>query len=53
VASRIHQQILTESEQELKQKPPVHELRDGRRLLSVSSELLKRVTWLAYIFRPH
>jgi hypothetical protein len=50
-AARIHQKVLTEAEQVLNERPPVHELRDGRRLLSVSSEVLKRVATLAYAFR--
>jgi hypothetical protein len=47
VAVRLHARVLAEAEKMLKQPPPVHKLRDGRRLLSVSSEVLQRVTTLA------
>lgn len=50
VAARIHRNMLTAADQALKEPPPVHELRDGRRLLYVSSEILQRVTTLAYAF---
>jgi hypothetical protein len=50
VAARIHHDVLTAAAKTLKEKPPVHELRDGRRLLNVSGEVLQRVTTLAYAF---
>jgi hypothetical protein len=50
VAARIHEKVLTEAEMTLKEKPSVHELRDGRRLLNVSGEVLQRVSTLAYAF---
>ncbi len=50
VAARIHTRILANADLALKQSPPKHRLRDGRRLLYVSSEVLQRVTTLAYAF---
>jgi hypothetical protein len=50
VAQRVHQQVLADADKALDEKPPVHELRDGRRLLYVSGEVLKRVGTLAYAF---
>jgi len=51
VAARIHEKVLAAAEQTLKKKPAVYELRDGRRLLYVSGEVLERVATLAYAFR--
>lgn len=51
VAARIHEKVLAAAEKALKVKPAVFELRDGRRLLYVSGEVLERVSTLAYAFR--
>ena len=51
VAARIHQKVLADAARALKEKPPAYELRDGRRLLYVSQEVLQRVATLAYAYR--
>lgn len=51
VAARIHRNVIAGADKALTEKPPVHHLRDGRRLLSVSVEVLRRVSDLAYAFR--
>jgi Heparinase II/III-like protein len=50
VAARIHRSVLADADKALKKPVAVHELRDGRRLLYVSSEVSQRVTTLAYAF---
>lgn len=51
VADRIHRSVLASAKRALGTKPAVYELRDGRRLLYVSSEVQQRVGALAYAFR--
>jgi hypothetical protein len=50
VAARIHARVFADADKMLKQPAPVHKLRDGRRLLSVSSGVLQRVTTLALAY---
>ncbi|HSP44321.1 MAG TPA: heparinase II/III family protein [Luteolibacter sp.] len=50
VAARIQTRILENADLALKKAPPKHRLRDGRRLLYVSSEVLQRVSTLSYAF---
>jgi hypothetical protein len=50
VAARIHARVLADAEKMLKQPAPVHKLRDGRRLLSVSGDVLQRVTTLSLAY---
>lgn len=50
VAQRVNRKVLADADRALNEKPPVHELRDGRRLLYVSGEVLQRVGTLAYAF---
>jgi hypothetical protein len=47
---KIHQAILTKSEDLLQQEPP-ERIQIGRRLLSVSREYLRRVFYLSYAYR--
>ena len=51
VAERCHKNILTAAEQALKEPAPTHHLRDGRRLLYVSGEVMQRVTTLSLAHR--
>ncbi|MCB1131946.1 MAG: heparinase II/III family protein [Verrucomicrobiae bacterium] len=51
VVARIHRTVLKQAERAMKAKPATYELRDGRRLLFVSGDVLERVTSLAYAFR--
>ena len=50
IAACIHASVLAKAERALKEKPAHYELRDGRRLLYVSREVLERVDSLAYAF---
>lgn len=50
VAARIHARILADADKMLKQPAPVHKLPDGRRLLSVSGDVLQRVTTLSLAY---
>jgi hypothetical protein len=51
LAARIHRSVLADADKALRKPAAIHELRDGRRLLYVSGEVLQRVTTLAYAFR--
>jgi hypothetical protein len=50
VASRLHEKALADADRALKEQAPAYGLRDGRRMLNISGEVLQRVTSLAYAF---
>ena len=51
VASDIYRSVMKNADEMLKQPPFFYELRDGRRLLYVSSDVLNRVETLAFAFQ--
>ena len=50
-AGRIYQGIQAHADKILRMEPSVHELRDGRRLIYVSNDVLGRVRSLAFVHR--
>ncbi len=50
VAKRLYEKIKLHADSALKEKPFVYELRDGRRLIYVSGDVLKRVQSLAFTY---
>ena len=51
VAARIHRKVIAGADRMLKEPPVAYGLSDGRRLLTVSTEALQRVSTLSYAFQ--
>ena len=49
IAKRIYERVKDDADKALSQKPAFYELRDGRRLIYVSGEVLARVRDLAFV----
>lgn len=51
VAARLHKKIIAEADKALDEQPPEYGLTDGRRMLSTSGDVLRRVSTLGYAFQ--